>query len=810
MMPGHLCLLIAAVLFPSASWADEKVEFSTDILKDRGLDASLGDYFADAAKFTPGRKRVSLKVNGKEKGTVTARFGKTGELCVDRDFLQSAGLRVPASLKNQSNEDEDESKTQAAACVEYTKDYPSAVVTALPGEEALEIVVPQEALATDDEDFTSYARGGNAGMMNYSIFTSQNTVGGDNSLYSQASLEEGLNVGDWLLRSRQIASKSDGQTSTSYLYTYVQHTFVDSKKMMQAGQINIGNTLFVGSAINGVQLVPESGLTGNEGSGVSVSGIAQSPQARVEVRQSGMLVYSTLVPAGPFTLTNVPVTQVNTALDITVTETSGSVNHYVIPAEAVRGNQVSGPLGLSMAAGQVRDSSGPYAEPMLFTATDGWRLTPWLNASAGVMTAQKYNAIAASSDVMPINNLMVSGVAKASTDSYGNNRGQSSTLSANYRLSRNINLSASATRYTQGYRELQDALQPDFVQNSGQYTTGIGWSTPLLGSFSLGYSLSKGSQGYSDSRYVNASWGQTFKWASVTVNWQSQLNQSQSTNKSSSNGDTLYVNVTIPLGHQRVNTYMHKQGDSTKTGIQTGGYLTDDTSYTVAAERDMQEGDNGFNGSINSNLHYTQLSAAVGTYSSGNRNYNATLSGGIAATDGAVVFSPYTVSDTFAVAKIDANVSGIQLSTPAGTVWTDRWGRALVPTLPAYQNARVEIDSETLPKNIDVNNGLNMVKAGHGSVSKLNFGVMKVRRAMLKVTMKDGKRLSKGATIVDQDGNYTATVVDEGLVFINDADQQPKLYVLNENDQKQCEIIYHLKEQRDENALFENTAGVCQ
>gem|GEM_PF-4024354 len=31
-----------------------------DILKSRGLDTSLGDYFAESAKFMPGRKPVSL------------------------------------------------------------------------------------------------------------------------------------------------------------------------------------------------------------------------------------------------------------------------------------------------------------------------------------------------------------------------------------------------------------------------------------------------------------------------------------------------------------------------------------------------------------------------------------------------------------------------------------------------------------------------------------------------------------------------------------------------------------------------------
>lgn len=101
------------------------------------------------------------------------------------------------------------------------------------------------------------------------------------------------------------------------------------------------------------------------------------------------------------------------------------------------------------------------------------------------------------------------------------------------------------------------------------------------------------------------------------------------------------------------------------------------------------------------------------------------------------------------------------------------------------------MNTETLPKNIDVNNGISMAAAGHGAVSNISFSVLNVRRAMLNVTMSDGRPVPKNGTLVDGEGNYVTTVVDDGLVFLNDVDSIKSLILVNEDGQRQCEIHYH-------------------
>lgn len=81
------------------------------------------------------------------------------------------------------------------------------------------------------------------------------------------------------------------------------------------------------------------------------------------------------------------------------------------------------------------------------------------------------------------------------------------------------------------------------------------------------------------------------------------------------------------------------------------GVVSDEMSYYVNAERDHDERETSLNGSISSNLHYTQVSLAAGASGSDSRTYNGTMSGGIAVHDQGVTFSPWTINDTFAIAK---------------------------------------------------------------------------------------------------------------------------------------------------------------
>jgi outer membrane usher protein FimD/PapC len=843
-----------AAINPTGSGTDIALNFDMETLRSRGVDPSVANYFSRSARFAPGSKVVGFSLNGNPKGNIPVTFDAQGQPCVDRTFLQAAGLKIPKDVVSVPEEPEQKAQTAKteegkdghatppegvdivlpdvpasapAVCYDYATAFPGTVFSLFPTEDRIELVTPPEALQPLSMQAGNYNTGGTAALLNYSLFTSKNSFEGGSSSYNQGMFEAGFNIHDWLLRSKQMVSESDGTVNRDALYTYAQHSFTGIKKIAQVGQINVSSTLFSGSAINGMQLIPETALDDSGGSGVQVTGIAQTAQARVDIKQSGALIYSTLVPAGPFTLTNIPVISANTDLDVTVTESSGSGSHFIVPAASLSGTKLGKPQGLSMAMGKVRDVDAAFEDPWLATVSDGWQATQYLNVNGGLLGANKYQAVAGGIDITPVTDLMLSAKVLSSADKRNNNKGEQVTLSASYVAPYKLSFSVSGTQNSVGYRDLQDTFTDDdnSSHTKNDYSLSTGWSNDTVGSFSLGYSRSVGFDAYSDSKRVTASWSKTFKYASVSANWQHEIdgNNNRRTgdantgsgndyrnNDNDDRGDTFYVNVSIPFGTQSVNTYARNDGQDTSYGVQTAGNITRDLGYTVSAENTNPGSENSVNGGLNANLHYTRMSINAGGSSDKSRNTSASLDGAIVAHGGGVTFSPYAVQDTFGIVSLGQDVAGVEVNTPQGTVWTDKWGQAVVPSLNPYKNSNVMINTETLPKNVDVSNGMKSLSAGHGSVSQLKFGVLNVRRAMLKLTMPDGKAVQKGAVIFDSENQYVTTAVEDGVVFVTDAANTGDLFALTDDAGHRCKLKFALSDEPDLNAFYENVSATCQ
>lgn len=801
---SHLALFVRAVIYgalpllllDATTLHAREVTFDTDILKSRGLGADLNRYFAEAPRFLPGTHSVSVKVNGNDRGVAAVRFNEDGALCVDNDFLEFAGI-MPQSIK------------ASETCHDIRSDFPQAVVNALPNQETIELYLPEEAINSLSADIKNFQHGGTAGLLNYSLFSTRNEYSGsDSSRYSQASLEAGFNALDWSLRSSYILTDDDGTRNAESLYTYAEHVIVPLRLTMQVGQINAMSDVLNGVPITGVQFMPTQGLQ-KEGSGVSVAGLARTSQARVEVRQNGRLIYNTLVPAGPFRLDDVPMVRSNVDLDVTVVESDGSSNHYIIPASAVKARNLSRPGGLTLSAGVVRDVDSDYSDPTVFNVSDGWGIFPWMNLYASGVVAEDYQAAGGRTEFMVSENWGISTTMAASKAQFGESKsGVKNEVQTDYSLNESIGLSASVAHYSGDYRELTDAMDDDYEGYDNSYSTNIRWSTPLAGTFSTGFSYNQSAGEGDDSRYILLSWGQTFKYASVNVNWQSAVG---STSDDDQDDDLFYVNLSIPLGgSQSLSSYMRKQGDRTSYGVANSGALSENTHYYISADRDQESKENSFNGNINTNLHYTQLGIGGGTSGDNQRNYNATLTGGIAMHKDGVTFSPYAIKDTFAIAKLSEPKAGVEITTPQGTVWTDRWGQAVVPGLNEWRNSRIEVNANKLPQSMTLANGTKYVAAAHGSVSEVSFKVLNSRRVMLRIKQADGKPLAKGLSVEDAKGNYVVTVVDDGHVFLNDADQIAALYAVNDDNQRLCKLDYTLSDKKDEDAFYEEVNGVCR
>ncbi|WP_167541881.1 fimbrial biogenesis usher protein [Herbaspirillum rhizosphaerae] len=809
---GNIVSPLAYAATPTAP--DLPPGFDLDYLKDRGLDPAVADFFREAARFRPGVNVVSLFVNGNKRGRADAHFNAQGELCFDKELLDKAGLVVPKqTLGTPASPSASSSAVVRAAagpvCYDLKAAFPEMQIELRPGKEEVSLVVPTDALRPSEQDVSGYGRGGTAAILNYELLGLSSRFATSSSRFMSANAELGFNFEDWIVRSREVYTAQDASSQRQHLYAYAQHTLVDYKSIFQGGQINIANSAFSGGAITGVQLIPESALMGLNRNNVMVEGIAQS-QARVEVRQAGALIYSTVVPAGPFGLADLPLLNGNSDLEVTIVEANNAQRKFIVPAASLHSGSLGNQRGYSFALGKLRSVGNSNArQPWVITGTGGWKLGKDGNLSAGLMSATGYQAASWGADTRVLDNTSVSLQQRLAHASREGVRGTQLTLSGSSILTARLSGSLSATQQTLGYRDLSDTTidntAPDWqsTRYRGQYTASLSWTDVAFGGFNLSYSRSTQFTGASTQRLFGA-WGKTFEFGTVSLN----VDHSMGGSNQGPTANTYYLTLSIPLGKRSVRTYVNNSSGYARMGASVNEQVNDYATYMVSAERNTQNQETDYSGQLALLPRYAQVNLGYAHTGAGADTYSGGLRGGVVMHQGGLTFSPYPVQDTFGILSV-GDVSGVKVDTPYGPVWTDPWGQAVISQLPPYVSSRVEINTKSLPRNVDIKNGYKVVEPGRGSVNMVNFDVIKVRRILLNTKGPNGEPLPKGAFVLDADNQFVTTVVDDGQIFLNGSGPSVQLHVALPGNQH-CTLRYTLPEKPDLDMFYETTDAVCQ
>ena len=776
-------------------------QFDIETLKTRGVDPRLAEYFREAAKFSEGSRVVSLLVNGKNMGRASAQFDHEGELCFDIGLLSKAQLRVPSSEFALSPQG------VAAKCYDLVAAYPQTEVSLRPNRAEVFLVVPQHALKGDAVEAADFSHGGSAALINYDVMAMRSRFAGISRDYLSGATELGFNAGDWIMRSRQVYTKREKQVNFRHLYAYGQRTFTDQKALVQAGEININSPLFSGASILGIQILPETALKSAVGSGAIVEGIAHS-QSTVEVRQAGVLIYTTIVPEGPFSLSDIPLINSGSDLDVGVRDINGTERRYVVSAASFRTAGVARP-GYTFATGKVRRLGYSDAKPSwVATGTGTWNVLRDLTATAGLMGTQYYQSIGWGGDTRLKGDTTLSVRNLHSVAVKEGVRGTQASVALSSRLTEAVSASVSATQQTIGYRNLLDTTQStnmDWYRTryQSQYSASFGWSSRMLGSFNLSVAPSRTFEGDSSNRLVG-SWGQTFK--SVTVSASVETSLSGST-EYGSNENTVYMSVSVPLGAMRsVRTYASRRGDRQRAGAMFSDVVNDSLSYHLSTEHSGERGASYSSANVSARPLYTSLELG---YAQGDesQNYNGRLSGGVVAHKSGVTLSPYQVQDTFGIIKV-GDLPGVKIATPSGPVWTDKAGEAVVPQLRAYRQSRIEVQTQSLPRRADLQNGFQVVGAGRGSVSHLQFNVIKAQRLLISAFDGSGRPLPKGSSVLGGKNNFLTTVLDNGTIFLTDSNPE-QVFMVSLPDETSCLLNIDFPAATDNDAFYDVTTAVC-
>ncbi len=777
-----------------------EAEFDLSVLAERGLDPQVADYFRSAPRFREGTQRVALELNGNRLGLTALRFDRDGELCFTSGLLDKAGLKMPDA----------DARAAEEVCHAFLREYPQTQVILRPNSEEVSLLVPTQALRGPVLDSDAYARGGTAGLLNYDVlgFDTRSRQGGGR--FFSATTEAGFNAGDWIVRSRQLHVSNDGQEQTEHLYAYVQRDLLSWQTTFQAGQINSAGPVFGGVQLSGVQFIPDGAQRGQVGRGVRVEGVAFDA-SRVEVRQSGALIYTSLVPQGPFSLGGLPLLNGTSDLDVRVIGQSGSERRFVVPAASFPGAAAVQP-GYYLALGRLRGGHGRAEEPpLLATGSGTWGLGQATSFSAGLLGSDGYRSSGWALDSRLWQQVGVGLRNNLSHDTRRSLAGSQNSLSLNSPLGVGVDLDLSATLRSAGYRDLPQDGEVGLEDDPGsrfkhQYTAALGWSERQLGGFSLGYSRNVMFDGGLSQR-LHGSWNKSYRYASLSLSVDSDVGSGGDRHAIDS-GLGVRLGVSIPLGgDRRISSYLNRRGERLDIGGDYRERLSDTLNYDLGLEQDLKGDRQITRGNLNLMPRYTQIGLGV-TRSPSSSGYSGQLSGGLALHEGGLTFSPYAIQETFGVVSV-GDLSGARIATPQGPVWTDFSGQAVVAGLPAYRSSQLEVDTRSLPRRIDLRNGTKTLEAGRGSFNRVDFSVVKVRRLLLKVTGENAEPLPQGASVFSDDKAFLTTVVGDGMVFLSNVEAGQRL-TIRLADHTACTLSVELPESVDSDRLYETAAAVCR
>ncbi len=826
-----IVLLAIGLVFPA--WANHYTFDPTLLADNNAKDKTELSLFEQGGQL-PGTYLVDIILGGEKVDSTEVAFHSvklsSGEYalqsCLTKEQLSRYGVDVdnypellPPAKNTQQGEQVDQCVNLAAipqASEEFEFYHMQLVLN-----------IPQVALRPKDEiPIERWDDGITAFLLNYMANSSETTYrqNGQQQRSHYIQLYPGLNIGAWRIRNATSWSQS-GDTGGKWQSSYIYATrgLYRLKSRITLGESYTPGDFFGSVPFSGVMLGDDANMLPSSQRDFMpvVRGIARS-QARVEVRQNGYLIYSTVVSPGPFELTDMLPNHSDGDLHVTVLESNGATQQftvpYTVPAIALR----KGRLRYNLMAGRYRPANVDVETTPIAQATLAYGL-PWnLTAFVGGQWSPHYQATTAGMGVM----LGDYGALSSSiTQACSEYRQQQPVKGQAWEVRYNKTLQASDTSFslvnsqysTADFHSLSDVLQS--YRRHGDSSSGS-HSNPLrnqtrvvvgqpLGQF--GYlNLNWSRQNYRDAP-VSSSWGVQYSFnignLYCSLDWtQNQYRGNQER--------LLSLSVSMPLGRER-NTYaayrMTSSGESKDHELSLYGHAFDNRlSWNVRqTERYAQFHSGGNSGSLG--LDWQGNYGDIGGdyyYTPTMRQISANVSGGAILHRHGLTLGPQ-INGTAALVEVPG-VSGVSTSEDH-RLKTDFRGYSIVSGIFPYEEHDILLETTDLPPDAEVTKTDAKVLPTEGAIVRASFSPQIGARALMTIKRANGEIIPFGAmaSLVNQPAN--AAIVDEGgKAYLAGLPETGQLLVQWGKDaSQQCKVDYQLANAKKGDVGLYMLSGVC-
>lgn len=361
-----ICVAIVLCLSTLSSRAEAGEYFNPNLLEvaeDPAASVDLSYFSQDGVP--PGTYHLDVYINDKYVSSESLTFqeighdaGATASPCLSAEYLNSWLINTTAY-------------PQLFAAGETC-----ARLSAIPGmtfsvslaQQRIDFTVPQAAMLNRPRDYipeSQWQQGINAGLLNYSVTGQRNAPRHNGATVDSqfVSLQPGVNLGPWRLRNYSTYSHSDNSSRWESVYSYLARDIHTLRSQLVVGNTYTSSGIFDSVSFTGLQLSSDKEMLPDSlhGFAPTIRGIARTT-AEVSVYQNGYSIYKTTVAPGAFEINDLYATGSAGDLYVTVKESDGSEQNFVVPFASLAVLQREGQLDYALSSGRTRSGSSDDKE----------------------------------------------------------------------------------------------------------------------------------------------------------------------------------------------------------------------------------------------------------------------------------------------------------------------------------------------------------------------------------------------------------------------------------------------------------------
>ncbi|WP_141109895.1 PefC/AfrB family outer membrane usher protein [Escherichia albertii] len=783
-MKFHNNIILFIVLGTPYSASSYASEFNLDfiqgastipsILKDNS-ELPIGKYYVDVFLNGKKTKRAYLDIDSDE--------NKENALCLSEEWLKNAGIFL-------SKEIYDNTFIPNKGCYILSKKKFTNVTFDF-NSQSLLFNIPQIYLEKDNEQ-GEWDYGINGSRVNYYANFNKTT---NNKFNAFGNVSLYWNMLGWILSSNINLERLKGSNDVTSSELTISRAIRKIKGDLLIGKSQTVSSIFSDFNFYGIAVRSNANMTPwrMRGYAPDISGIVTTP-SRITVKQNGHVIYSKVLPAGPYSLDDLrPVG--NGDLLVTVEDDKGNKNEKIYPVSTLPTLLRSGEYKYNFAIGKkntekkIEKAFSSDDEKFFMASIDYGLKNTTLNFAS--LFSDAYQAVGVGTTHTLGDFGVFSLSASTSRAKYNNgdrNNGHSFSIKYAKNILNNTDIQLLTYRYqTEGYTEFTNFSRRKKAYNSNvksRYEAKV--SHKLYNGFMSG-SLWKQNYWNQEKSDLGASLS-----LSTTVNNRVSLNLNGSYTKSSFfdkpdyaisfgisipfdlrgeqyyssnnvgydnvNGTTFDTTVSTTVNN-RFNYSISAGGDSKGTSSLTasGGYTFDSmqTNFSVSSTK-MRQGvkNNSFSGSLSGSALYTTKTGVLLTKES---------------------------ADTIGIVHVP-DMKGITFNS---SLPTDSNGNAVV-WLSEYNKNNININMDNVPDDVELENTSFEVVPTEKSITYREFKFNKVYRYILHVKDKSGVYLTGGDSTTEL-GISAGTVSSNGVLLVNTL-KKPVSININREDGKTCKI----------------------